>query len=91
MAHFIGLTKKNTIKNWDDLYERWTFEIFNETNIYSEESKLIANKGGYLILDTSRYMYRDSSPSNTGNIAQITLYPKLRNKIDRNIINLRSL
>ena len=81
---------KNTIKNWDYLHERWILKV-KETKIYSEQRKLIGNKGDYLILDTSRCMYRDSNPSNIRNIAQITLYPKWRNKIDRNIINLRSL
>ena len=88
---FHWIDEKNTIKNWDYLHERWTFESFKETKIYSEQRKLIGNKGDYLILDTSRCMHRDSNPSNTRNIAQITLYPKWRNKIDRNIINLRSL
>ena len=72
--HF--LDRKSTIKNWDRLRHRWSFENLREVKKYKEEQVLTGKKGDYIIISTSICMHRASIPKKSRDMVQITIYPK---------------
>ena len=71
------LTRKDTIKNWPLLRERWSFNKEKGiTNLKCE--KLVGEKGNFLIVDTSRHMHRASIPNKWRDLYQVSLYPNWR-------------
>ena len=72
----IYLTRKDTIKNWPLLRERWSFEKGKGIKHFNCEEKLIGQKGNFLIVDTSRHMHRASIPNNWRDLYQVSLYPR---------------
>lgn len=82
---FIFLERKDTIKYWKDLCDRWSFSKFKAIPTFSEEKKVVGKKGDYVIINTSNCMHRASIPDFERDMAQIALYPNWRKKSDRNI------
>tara|TARA_A100001011_G_C14284039_1_gene832841 strand:+ start:1568 stop:2311 length:744 start_codon:yes stop_codon:yes gene_type:complete len=72
--HF--LERKDTINHWDQLRDRWSFDILKELKKFKEQQILTGKRGDYLILSTSTCMHRASIPSKVRDMAQITIYPK---------------
>lgn len=81
---FIFLERKDTIKNWKELRERWSFSKFKSIPVFQEEKKVIGKKGDYLIINTANCMHRASIPQNDRDMVQLALYPKWRKNSDRN-------
>ncbi len=81
----IYLTRKDTIKNWPLLRERWSFDKGKGIKQFNCEEKLIGQKGNFLIVDTSRHMHRASIPNNWRDLYQVSLYPRWRKTKVRNV------
>jgi len=74
---FFFLERKDTIKHWNKLRDRFGFHQSVEKKImkFDEEKKFTGKKGDYLIINTSNCMHRASIPKNYRDMVQILLYP----------------
>lgn len=84
---FHWLNEEQTKANWDQVCDRWTFNVFKGVQKIPDENKLIGKSGSYLILDTSRCMHRASIPNNHRTMLQLTMHPKWRRKVGRYNLN----
>jgi hypothetical protein len=82
---FIYMSEENTVKYWDILRERWTFDKFKEQPTFAEQESATGLAGDYLIIDTSRCMHRASNPAVYRDMVQITLYPSWRKSGERRV------
>ncbi len=81
---FIYLERKDTVNNWQELRDRWSFSKFKSIPVFTEEKRLIGKKGDYLIINTACCMHRASIPAIERDMAQLALYPKWRINSKRN-------
>lgn len=75
---FVFLDRKTTIKNFNRLRERWSFENLKELKEYENEIKFVGKRGDYIVINTALCMHRASIPSNFRDMAQITIKPRWR-------------
>lgn len=75
---FVFLDRKTTIKNFNKLRERWSFENLKELKEYENEIKFVGKRGDYIVINTALCMHRASIPSNFRDMAQITIKPRWR-------------
>lgn len=72
---FYFLERKDTVKYWNKLRDRWTFQNMKKIEKFDEEKKFTGKKGDYVIINTSICMHRASIPKEYRDMAQIVIYP----------------
>ena len=80
---FYFLERKDTIKYWNKLKDRYSGfkqNIENKIMKFDEEKKFTGKKGDYLIINTSTCMHRASIPKNHRDMVQILIYPEWNRK-----------
>lgn len=82
---FMYLNRKDTLKYWSELMERWDFEKIAVLPHFPEQQYATGQKGAYLIINTANCMHRASIPQNFRDMMQITLYPSWCDAPDRKL------